>query len=113
MVGGILPRRRRAHPDPDLLDDFRRGLLAMRPDVALALAQTLFRIDLRDQLSGYATPTILIQSSGDPVVPVAVGRYLSSCWPQAKLEIVDATGHLPHLTAPEAVIAVLERVLPD
>lgn len=83
----------------------------MRPDVALSIAQMLFRLDLRDQLSGYAAPTMLIQPSDDPVVPVAVGEYLARRWPQARLEIIDASGHLPHLTAPEAVIAVLERVL--
>ena len=75
------------------------------------MAETLFRMDLRDRLDDYATPTTLIQPSGDPVVPVAVGGYLARRWPHARLEIVEATGHLPHLTAPEAVIAALERGL--
>jgi sigma-B regulation protein RsbQ len=97
--------------DPDLIDDFRRGLIAMRPDVALSMAETLFRMDLRDQLSGYATPTVLIQPTCDPVVPVAVGQYLARRWPQASLEIIETSGHLPHLTAPDAVLAVLECVL--
>ena len=101
------------HSASKLVDDFRRSLSEMRPDVALCMAQALFLMDVRDQLSDYATSTVLIQPSHDPVVPVAVGQYLSSRWPHAGLEVVDPSGHLPHLTAPEAVLAVLERVLPN
>ncbi|RBP11919.1 pimeloyl-ACP methyl ester carboxylesterase [Roseiarcus fermentans] len=102
-------------PDHDLalVDDFRRSVCAMRPDVALSMAQTLFQMDLRDRLAGYATPTTLVQPTADPVVPVAVGEYLARQWPQARLEIIDASGHLPHLTAPQSVIAALEGALPD
>jgi sigma-B regulation protein RsbQ len=95
----------------EAIDDFQRSLQAMRPDIALSMAKLIFTMDLRDQLDGFATPTTIIQPTGDPVVPVQVGRYLAERWPQARLEIVEASGHLPHLNEPTKVIEVLERAL--
>ncbi len=97
--------------EPALVDDFRQSLRAMRPDVALSMARTVFLTDMRDRLSGYATPTVLIQPSDDPIVPVAAGEYLARCWPHARLELIEASGHLPHLTAPDTLRAALARAL--
>ncbi|PPQ37925.1 hypothetical protein CH337_01770 [Rhodoblastus acidophilus] len=97
-------------PNSVAIDDFREGLRALRPDVALSMAQLLFTIDLRPQLQAYRTPTTIIQPSADPVVPVAVGRHLAGLWPQAELVIVESSGHLPHVTAADQVAAILARV---
>jgi pimeloyl-ACP methyl ester carboxylesterase len=95
----------------DVVDDFQRSLTAMRPDIALTMARIIFSMDLRAQLDGFDTPATIIQPSGDPVVAVSVGHYLAQRWPQAQLEIIKSAGHLPHLTAPQKVIEVLERIL--
>jgi sigma-B regulation protein RsbQ len=93
------------------IDDFREELRALRPDIALTMAQLLFSMDLRPELDGYTTPTTIIQPSADPVVPVAIGEFLAERWPQAELVVIDSAGHLPHVTAPEKVAEVLARAL--
>jgi sigma-B regulation protein RsbQ len=95
-------------------DDIRASLKSLRPDIALTMARLLFSIDFRPCLDDYRTPTTIIQpTSSYPVAPVAAGRYLAKCWPEATLEIVEASGYLPHVTAPDKIRAVLARVLPD
>jgi sigma-B regulation protein RsbQ len=91
--------------------DFRAGLRAMRPDIALTMAELLFTMDLRAELSDYRTPTTIIQPDADPVVPVTIGAYLAARWPQAELVVIESAGHAPHVTAPDKVGAILARVL--
>lgn len=93
------------------IGEFSRSLTAMRPDVALSMAQRIFKMDLRGQLDGFSTATTIIQPDADPAVPVAVGEYLAKRWPQARLKVIEAAGHFPHLTASDQVIAVLDQVL--
>jgi sigma-B regulation protein RsbQ len=93
----------------EAIDDFRDELRALRPDIALTMAQLLFTMDLRP--AGYTTPTTIIQPSADPVVPMAIGEYLAARWPQAELVVIDSAGHLPHVTAPDKVATILARVL--
>ena len=68
-------------------------------------------MDLRAQLGDYRTPTTIIQPTADPVVPVAIGEFLAARWPQAEFVVIDCSGHLPHVTAPDKVAEVLTRVL--
>lgn len=92
--------------------EFTRSLLAMRPDVAFAMALTVFKMDLRDRVDGFDLPTTIVQTRDDIAVPMAVAEYLHARWPRSRLEVIDAAGHFPHLTAPAQLIAVLERCLP-
>ncbi|MCR6630639.1 MAG: alpha/beta hydrolase [Magnetospirillum sp.] len=98
--------------DGEEVAEFTRSLLAMRPDVAFAMALTIFKLDLRDQLDGFTTPTTIVQTLEDVAVPMEVAGYLHDKWPQSRLEIIDASGHFPHMTAPSQLIAILEGALP-
>lgn len=103
VVGAAAPRHE--------VEEFAAGLLSMRPDVAFSMALTLFRSDLRDQLGGYTVPTTLLQSTQDVAVPVAVAEYLRQAWPGCRMRLLEADGHLPHLTHATLVQAALEEVL--
>ncbi len=96
---------------PEIAEDFCRSLRAMRPDVAMTIAQLIFRMDMRARLDGFTVPTTIIQPRHDPAVPVEIGQYLAARWPQARLEVIDAAGHLPQMTDPEILIEALERAL--
>lgn len=98
-------------PDSPEVREFARGLLALRPDVAMSMAVTLFTSDLRDRLDGYTVPTTILQSTQDPAVPVAVGEYLHATWPGSRLALIDASGHLPHLTHVDRVREALAPIL--
>lgn len=98
-------------PGEPAVEEFARGLMAMRPDIALSMALTIFKADLRDRLAAFHTPTVIVQSRSDMAVPVEVGHYLHRHWPASSLELIDAPGHLPHMTAADEILAVLKRHL--
>lgn len=98
-------------PDQPEVAEFTRSLLSLRPDEAFAMALTVFKMDLRDQLGGFAIPTTIVQTRDDIAVPLAVAKYLHARWPTSTLEILETAGHFPHMTAPDQLTAILEQVL--
>jgi len=102
------------NPDkPELGLEFARTLGAIRPDVAQAVARVIFQSDHRKDIVHLATPTLIIQTSQDIAVPVEVGGYLHKNIRGSKLDNIDATGHLPHMSAPGKVIASVREFLKD
>lgn len=93
------------------VDAFSDGLLAMRPDVTLRIARTIFESDMRALLPMLRVPTALIHSRDDITVPAAVGRYLHDHIATSELVWIDAAGHLPHLSAPRVVGEALRDIL--
>jgi pimeloyl-ACP methyl ester carboxylesterase len=93
---------------PEAVTDFARGLLAMRPDVTLGVARTIFQSDLRAILPRIKVPTVLIHAHGDIAVPGEVAHYLNRHIRNSRLVWIAAQGHLPHLSAPEEIGRVLQ-----
>ncbi|MGE5503076.1 MAG: alpha/beta fold hydrolase [Actinomycetota bacterium] len=93
------------------VEEFSRGLLAMRPDIAICLMRTILESDMRLRLDGMTVPTTVVQPNHDHAVPMTVGAYLQAHLPAGRLEVIDAGGHLPHLTEPRQVVEVLERAI--
>jgi sigma-B regulation protein RsbQ len=89
------------------VEDFAAGLLAMRPDVTLRIARTVFESDVRELLPMLRVPTVLVHAHDDIAVPPSVARYLRAHIRDSTLVWIDAKGHLPHLSAPGAVSAAL------
>jgi sigma-B regulation protein RsbQ len=91
--------------------DFSRTLFQMRPDIALNTSRTIFNSDVRDLVPQLSRPVHLIQTAVDMAVPVQVGEWLQQAIPTATLDVIDAEGHLPHMTAADEVVRILERHL--
>ncbi|HEY6964471.1 MAG TPA: alpha/beta fold hydrolase, partial [Erythrobacter sp.] len=96
---------------PQAIIDFSAGLLAMRPDVTARIARMIFTSDLRHVLPLVSVPTLLIHAREDIAVPAEVGRYLHAHIPGSRLAWIDTAGHLPHLSAPDEVAAILNADL--
>jgi sigma-B regulation protein RsbQ len=101
-----------AGPDDPATMDFGRSLLAMRPEIALAVLNVVLRSDMRERLPEVTVPAVIVQTRDDPAVPMAVAEHLWDKLAGSVLEVIDAHGHLPHLSAPEKVVGVLEKHLP-
>ena len=100
------------NPDrPELGQEFARTLSSMRPDIALALARMIFQYDHRLDLPRLKVPTLIIHSGEDLAVPNQVGEYMARRIPLARMMTIAARGHLPHLSAPEAVNRAIENYL--
>jgi sigma-B regulation protein RsbQ len=57
------------------------------------------------------TLALILQSTDDLIAPISVGEYLHKTLPDSVLEIIDNVGHGPHLSAPGASVAAIERFL--
>lgn len=88
----------------ELVESFRRAHPALAPH----FARVAFLSDIRDELSKVRVPTLLLQSSDDPLAPVTVGEYMAQRIPGSELRVLKAEGHLPHMTAPAEVAAAIE-----
>lgn len=97
---------------PAAVQEFSRTLFNMRPDISLFVSQTVFSIDLRGVLGLVTTPCVVVQTAKDVSVPLSVGGYLRDhLGGHTTVEHLPVEGHLPHLSAPAALVHVLRRAL--
>lgn len=94
---------------PELSEEFARSLRRYSPEVAYTVFLAAFRSDFRAHMHRVAPPTLLLQSSHDPAVPLAAAEWLAAEIPDARLRVLRAHGHFPHVVAPAEVLEALER----
>jgi pimeloyl-ACP methyl ester carboxylesterase len=75
------------------------------------LAGTLFRWDGYAVLPQVTTPTLIIAGQWDFIATVAQAETAQQLMPNARLEVVKYTRHLPHLERPDAVNRLIDRFL--
>jgi sigma-B regulation protein RsbQ len=110
-VVGFAPLMMRNAERPKLAQAFCRSLLALSPAIARSVVRVIFGSDYRAVLPEVAAPTLLIQSTDDPAVPLAVGRYMARTLPNATLREIEAEGHFPQMSAPDLVNAAIQTYL--
>ncbi len=69
--------------------------------MARVFARTTFLSDSRDDLKSVKVPTLVLECIQDVIAPREVGAYVHQAIPGSQLVTLDATGHCPHLSAPE------------
>jgi sigma-B regulation protein RsbQ len=91
------------NPDrPELGDELTNSFCRTDPHVARVFARATFLSDNRADLARVAVPTQVIQCAQDVIAPLEVGAYVHAQVPGSGLVTLDATGHCPQLSAPEA-----------
>lgn len=76
-------------------------------------ARAALLCDYRSQLATLVKPTLIFQTTEDPIVPVEVGRLMQRTLPDGKLELLQLPGHFPQLLAPDACASPMLRMLKD
>jgi len=92
---------------PGLADELEESFGRTDPQIAVHFGRVTFLSDHRAHLAGVTTPALVMQAREDIIVPVEVGRYLAAHLPRGEFTMVDAEGHYPHLSAPEATAAAI------
>jgi sigma-B regulation protein RsbQ len=91
------------NPDrPELGQELTNSFCRTDPSIARVFARTTFLSDNRGDLAKITTPTLVVQSSVDAIAPPEVGAYVQAAIAGSALVTLDATGHCPQLSAPEA-----------
>ncbi|RVW47590.1 Strigolactone esterase D14 [Vitis vinifera] len=84
--------------NPLSVEKYEKSLRAMRPEVALSVAKTVFHCDERDILDKVMTPCTIIQTTNDAAVPNSVAEYMQKkIKGETTVEKIDMDGHFPHL----------------
>lgn len=91
------------NPDhPELTQELSASFCRTDPDIARRFAQVTFLSDNRSDLPRVTTPTLVLQCTNDAIAPLAVGHFVRDAIPGSSLVLIEATGHCPHLSAPDA-----------
>lgn len=96
---------------PELATAFEESLRALRPDLAIQVARSIFQSDFRNILHQVQNDVLLIHSRNDIAVPETVASYLHQHIPESKLVNIDAEGHFPHMAAPEEIINLIQQFI--
>ena len=96
---------------PELGMELTNSFCRTDPDIARQFARVTFLSDNRADLAGVAVPTLVLQCSQDVIAPDAVGRYVHEQIPGSTFAQLAATGHCPHLSAPEETTAAIRAFL--
>jgi sigma-B regulation protein RsbQ len=98
---------------PALGEELTASFCRMDPEVARQFARVTFLSDCREILPSVTTQTLVLQCRQDVIAPVEVGQYVADAIPDARMVLLDATGHCPHLSAPADTIAAIRDFLPS
>ncbi len=96
------------NPDrPDLHDELEASFCRTNPDHARVFARATFLSDNREDLAQVSLPTMIIECLHDAIAPRSVGAYVHQHIPGSQLTTLDATGHCPHVSDPDATAAAI------
>jgi len=81
------------------------------PHVAEECFAAFRAADVRADLPALRVPTAVVHGRHDALIPLAAARELAQRIPEARLTVLDGSGHAPLLEQPEAVSTALADLL--
>ena len=96
---------------PELGDELTRSFCRTDPRVAAQFAEVTFLSDHRADLPEARVPTLVLQCSEDALASPEVGHYVADHLPEGRFALLSATGHCPHMSAPQETVAALRAFL--
>jgi len=91
------------NPDrPELGQELTNSFCRTDPRIARVFARATFLSDNRADLASVTVPALVVESAHDAIAPREVGAFVHAAIPGSRLVTLDATGHCPQLSAPEA-----------
>ncbi|MCR5875463.1 alpha/beta hydrolase [Phenylobacterium sp. J426] len=98
---------------PQLEEEWRRNVCQADPAIAADFARATFKSDHRAAYRQVRVPTLLIECSDDALAPPQVGRWVNAAIEGSTRQVLQASGHSPHLTHPDQVISRIGAFLAD
>ncbi|MCW3088103.1 MAG: Hydrolase [Sediminibacterium sp.] len=96
---------------PELGQRLTESFCSTDPKIARKFAEVTFLSDNRADLKKLQVPSLILQCSDDLIAPLEVGDYLHKNIPGSVLRVMKATGHCPHMSAPEETIRLMKEYL--
>ena len=96
------------NPDrPELGEELTNSFCRTDPAIARVFARVTFLSDNRADLAKVSVPTLVVECRDDAIAPPEVGRFCHEQIAGSTLVTLDAVGHCPQLSAPEATAAAI------
>jgi pimeloyl-ACP methyl ester carboxylesterase len=89
-------------PPSERMAEYLRIALAASQDAAIQAARSNARNNVLERLGEIAVPTLIIQGRHDTVRTVAHGEEMQVRLAEARLEVLEHSGHTPQLEEPDA-----------
>jgi sigma-B regulation protein RsbQ len=100
------------NPDtPEYAEELRSSICRTNPSIARHFARVTFLSDTRHVLPQVQCDSLILQCTDDLLAPAAVGSYVHQQLGHSSLVQLTATGHCPHVSAPEATAAAILHYL--
>ena len=96
---------------PELREELTDSFCSIDPEIAKAFARVTFLSDNRKDLADIPVESLTLQCSEDIIASLPVGQYINENTPNNKLVVLKATGHCPHMSAPEETIDAIKAFL--
>jgi sigma-B regulation protein RsbQ len=96
---------------PELADELTNSFCRTDPGIAAQFARVTFLSDNRADLPTVAVPTLVLQCREDAIAREVVGRFVHEQVRGSVFTQLKATGHVPHLSAPEETTAAIRAFL--
>lgn len=97
--------------DVDFQSEWRDKVCRIDAGIAEDFARATFLSDHREDCRAVSTPTLLIECSDDALAPSEVGGFVHEAIKGSQRVVLQATGHSPHLTSPDAVVEAMRAFL--
>ncbi len=100
------------NPDrPELGEALSNSFCATDPAIAREFARVTFYSDNRAQLPLLEIESLTLQCQQDMLAPPEIGTYIQQHTPKNLLINLRATGHCPHLSAPEEIVSCIKEYI--
>jgi sigma-B regulation protein RsbQ len=96
---------------PELGTELTESFCSTDPVIARRFAEATFFSDNRSDLAKLRVPSLVLQCSDDIIAPNAVGEFVHRETPGSTFRLMKATGHCPHMSAPDETIALIQDYL--
>jgi sigma-B regulation protein RsbQ len=96
---------------PELGEELTQSFCSTDPVIARRFAEATFLSDNRADLEHVQVPSLVLQCTDDMIAPNTVGEYVHRQTPRSTLRVMKATGHCPHMSAPDETIALIRDYL--
>ena len=107
----FVPKALGENDKPELIQDLKEIFCKSDPAITYEFAKLTYLSDSRKDLQQLKTPTLILQTLQDPIAPKQVGKYVHENIPNSALICMEDTGHLPHLTAPDETVKLIQEYL--
>ncbi len=102
------------NPDrPELAEELTNSFCRTDPEIARVFARTTFLSDSRADLASVEVPTLILECRQDAIAPREVGAYVHAAIPGSRIVTLEATGHCPQLSAPDATAEAIAAFARD